>query len=294
MHNSDPNRNFVLLLISAMANENCRENINRQHFVRDNVDLGNYRKPASNRKISQGGSRQNIFNNKAQNVGHHALPSKMASYLNLPNYKEYTGHSFRRTSATLLADSGADILALKKDMADGNLQISVGKKILGGHEAGRVSTIPNAEDLTGPVMIHYPQDEPGTSQTQVLRKNSPIIAVGQETFLEELHLSNLSKQGTSFTNYSVILRKISKNKQLSEYICSPRRVYTCSYMTHHNPYNKAVRCILQAWYENVKRVYEQIGKIHSEILSKVANLAKPKLDEEHTYMKKVDEAYFYH
>ncbi|KAJ8964060.1 hypothetical protein NQ317_015347 [Molorchus minor] len=148
---------------------------------------------------------------RAQNVGHHtigALSSKIASYLNLPNYKQYTGHSFRRTSATFLADSGADILALKirggwksTSIVEGyvedslNNKISAGKKMCGGHEAGRVSTIPNAEDLTGPVMIHYPQDEPGTSQTQVLRKYSPIIAVGQETFSEELHLSNLSKQG---------------------------------------------------------------------------------------------------
>jgi integrase len=33
----------------------------------------------------------------------------VASYLNLPNWKEYTGHSLRRTSATLLVDEGGDL-----------------------------------------------------------------------------------------------------------------------------------------------------------------------------------------
>ncbi|XP_043461530.1 uncharacterized protein LOC122498058 [Leptopilina heterotoma] len=42
------------------------------------------------------------------------MPSEIAKYLDLENPELYTGHSFRRTSATLLADSGADIIALKR------------------------------------------------------------------------------------------------------------------------------------------------------------------------------------
>lgn len=42
------------------------------------------------------------------------IPSEIAKYLNLPNAGKYTGHSFRRTSATLLANSGADVLQLKR------------------------------------------------------------------------------------------------------------------------------------------------------------------------------------
>lgn len=40
------------------------------------------------------------------------MPSDIAKYLNLPDADHYTGHSFRRTSATLLADSGADLTTL--------------------------------------------------------------------------------------------------------------------------------------------------------------------------------------
>ena len=43
-----------------------------------------------------------------------ALPKQIASYLNLADSDRYTGHSFRRTSATLLVDAGADITALKR------------------------------------------------------------------------------------------------------------------------------------------------------------------------------------
>ncbi|KAB0801957.1 hypothetical protein PPYR_04143 [Photinus pyralis] len=42
------------------------------------------------------------------------IPRKIAKYLNLPNADQFTGHSFRRTSATILADSGADIRTLKR------------------------------------------------------------------------------------------------------------------------------------------------------------------------------------
>lgn len=42
------------------------------------------------------------------------IPKKIADFLELQNSSTYTGHSFRRTSATLLADSGADITVLKR------------------------------------------------------------------------------------------------------------------------------------------------------------------------------------
>lgn len=56
-------------------------------------------------------------------------------YLKLDNANLYTGHSFRRTSATLLADSGANITAIKRHggwlsdkVAEGYIEESVGNK----------------------------------------------------------------------------------------------------------------------------------------------------------------------
>ncbi|KAI8431355.1 hypothetical protein MSG28_015894 [Choristoneura fumiferana] len=53
----------------------------------------------------------NYMNGKCtkQPMGRHkiaAIPKVIAAYLNLPNAESYTGHCFRRTSATLLAESG--------------------------------------------------------------------------------------------------------------------------------------------------------------------------------------------
>lgn len=42
------------------------------------------------------------------------MPQIIASYLKLLDPQSYTGHTFRRTSTTLLADSGADIITLKR------------------------------------------------------------------------------------------------------------------------------------------------------------------------------------
>lgn len=42
------------------------------------------------------------------------MPKTIADFLKLPSSHEYTGHCFRRSSASLLADSGVDISTLKR------------------------------------------------------------------------------------------------------------------------------------------------------------------------------------
>lgn len=43
-----------------------------------------------------------------------SVPQKVAEFLGLENAKQYTGHCFRRSSATILANAGGDMFALKK------------------------------------------------------------------------------------------------------------------------------------------------------------------------------------
>lgn len=64
------------------------------------------------------------------------MPREIATVLKLPNPEKYTGHSFRRTSATLLADAGADITTLKRHggwqsntVAEGYIADSVQNKV---------------------------------------------------------------------------------------------------------------------------------------------------------------------
>jgi integrase len=52
-----------------------------------------------------------------QSVGIHTIggmPKQIALFMGLQAPDKYTGHSFRRTSATLLANAGADLLVLKR------------------------------------------------------------------------------------------------------------------------------------------------------------------------------------
>lgn len=53
----------------------------------------------------------------AQNVGINKIgqiPKEIATYLELLSPSEYTGHCFRRTSVTLLADAGGDLVTIKR------------------------------------------------------------------------------------------------------------------------------------------------------------------------------------
>lgn len=75
-----------------------------------------------------------------QVIGKHIIslvPKEIAKFLKLDNVNKYTGHAFRRTSATLLANtSGADILDLKRhggwkssSVAEGYIADSYSNKI---------------------------------------------------------------------------------------------------------------------------------------------------------------------
>lgn len=41
------------------------------------------------------------------------MPQKIAKFLKLPSPERFTGHAFRRMSATLLSDAGADLTIIK-------------------------------------------------------------------------------------------------------------------------------------------------------------------------------------
>ncbi len=73
-----------------------------------------------------------------QAIGYHSIskfPHKIAAFLKLPKIETFTGHAFRRTSATLLVDNGADLLQLKRlggwkssTVAEGYIEASLENK----------------------------------------------------------------------------------------------------------------------------------------------------------------------
>lgn len=64
------------------------------------------------------------------------MAKEIATFLKLPNHQEYTGHCFRRSSATMLVNAGGDLLTLKhhggwrsSTVAEGYIDDSVQNKI---------------------------------------------------------------------------------------------------------------------------------------------------------------------
>ena len=78
-----------------------------------------------------------------------SLPKKIAEFIGLPNPVLFTGHCFRRSSATLLANSGADLLKLKRHggwkssaVAEGYVENSIeNKKQIAGDILGETNCV---------------------------------------------------------------------------------------------------------------------------------------------------------
>lgn len=99
------------------------------------------------------------------------MPKLIAEFLGLEDPHLYTGHSFRRTSATLLANSGADLLTLKRhggwkssSVAEGYIEESIYQKRKTGNlitsaisvnrqasSTGSTSTVTSATNSTATV-----------------------------------------------------------------------------------------------------------------------------------------------
>lgn len=103
-----------------------------------------------------------------------ALGKVIASYLQLTDPELYTGHCFRRTSATLLVDAGGDITALKRHggwksttVAEGYIddsmtnKIAISNSILNSIENNRnevninIPSPSTSNNASCPVQIHF-------------------------------------------------------------------------------------------------------------------------------------------
>lgn len=132
-----------------------------------------------------------------------SLPQKIAAFLKLPEPSLYTGHCFRRTSATFLADSGADITNLKRHggwksstVAEGYIEESVQQKI------------ETAEKILG--RQSFPKQQlPSTSTCS----SSTCLVGGQKiNNLVDISCQNTNFQQSSTTIPSVILNNCTNCK----------------------------------------------------------------------------------
>ncbi|KAJ8914729.1 hypothetical protein NQ315_017439 [Exocentrus adspersus] len=121
------------------------------------------------------------------------MPSNIAGFLKLQNPEMYTGHSFRRTSATMLANSGASITNIKRhggwksaSVAEGYLEDSLQNK-----------------KKIAPQILRCVSPKPNTSTLKETDNDLDSIAVEQQ-YVEE-NASNVPKRqensGQTLTNH---------------------------------------------------------------------------------------------
>lgn len=112
------------------------------------------------------------------------LPTKIAEYLKLPDAKLYTGHCFRRTSASLLADSGVTIDQLKRHggwksstVAEGYVENSLYQKKSMADQLFTGTSTETSSDISIPIVQNETpttSSVPPTTTTATIFKNTLI------------------------------------------------------------------------------------------------------------------------
>lgn len=120
------------------------------------------------------------------------MPREIATFLKLPNATNYTGHCFRRSSATLLADAGADITTLKRlggwrsaTVAEGYLENSIQNKTkISQQILGSITQANTTENIT--------QSTTASLATTTSSRNDPIVIQNCQNFTINYNIVNNS------------------------------------------------------------------------------------------------------
>ncbi|KAJ3623563.1 hypothetical protein MTP99_019782 [Tenebrio molitor] len=159
-----------------------------------------YRKYASLRPVNTSHDRFFLFYNNGkctrQPVGINTfgqLPSKIAAYLKLEDPKTYTGHCFRRSSATLLAAGGGDLVSLKRHggwrsstVAEGYIEdcveerIKIARKVFGGTTTTTTELSTRCGDVEGPKRVRLEEE----SRKSTLRRRGADLRIPEGRFVK--------------------------------------------------------------------------------------------------------------
>lgn len=124
------------------------------------------------------------------------LPANIAKYLNLPEPNAYTGHSFRRTSASLLAEAGGDILQLKKHggwkstaVAEGYVDSSLNTKM------ACASKIFSANNNV---------NQPSISQASIIEQNDlNVLNITNNTLQDSMTINEVSSADNALSSSNI-------------------------------------------------------------------------------------------
>ena len=130
-----------------------------------------------------------------------SMPTKIAEFLELPNPKSYTGHCFRRSSATILAAKGVDLLSVKRHggwksstVAEGYIQDSLHGKIAIADQLASGFSTPNLGKTTSSTCSHGSE----ASSSNCVPENIQIANVALEDSKTGLTISNCQNVKINF------------------------------------------------------------------------------------------------
>jgi hypothetical protein len=132
------------------------------------------------------------------------IPSKVATYLNLPDPKSYTGHCLRRSSATLLADSGGDITDLKRHggwrsgtIAEGYIEDNIQNKLkiaekIQGKRQHEKTVVPSTSSAFSNDYTEEPEDKKSKG-VSILQTNAELNIQNRQNqiFSEKINLPSI-------------------------------------------------------------------------------------------------------
>ena len=147
------------------------------------------------------------------------MPNQIANFLNLSEPELYTGHSFRRTSATLLVDAGADITTLKRHggsksstITEGYIEHSItNKRKIGEQITSSISLNPSSTSTgksksSTPAMKRLKMTEEGHVQAEAQPSTSKAydsVGVEKQNENSSFHFNNCSMTIQIFGNKQV-------------------------------------------------------------------------------------------
>lgn len=145
------------------------------------------------------------------------MPKVVARYLKLENPESYTGHSFRRTSATLLADAGADMLTIKRHGGWKSDTVAAGYVEESMHSKKKI-----AKNISSSI-CNPPRTSTSHSLNPVILNQSSDFNTNSSSTTKEISKENLqnnskydsknvSLQFTNCTNVTIVLGDNSNQK----------------------------------------------------------------------------------
>lgn len=147
-----------------------------------------------------------------------SIPKQIAIYLGLKNPERYTGHCYRRSSATIYVDAGADVTSLKRhggwkstSVAEGYIEESLQNKLQVAH------TITNAINRSSDA-ASIPQTSCSSSRLHIVPEDEAIFpSVSNQPLPTQLLISE-SNENKANSKLPIIFNNCYNNNITINYI----------------------------------------------------------------------------